>query len=284
VITDLTSWDSSTLSISALHHCAKHAAGVYDPTAYIKLAISLGYNDATVLKDTNAQAALAWSDRIITVSICGSNDIRDWTGNLLSWVKVRWKANSSTTAYYTGLGGKIGYGFRNNANRICPHVLSHVRALLTEYPEAAVYITGHSLGASIAPLVALYLRDYSVTIPVTVVMIEAPRVGNEAFAQHYAMSNIPTWSVVNATNGVPDIVTRVPKRSWGFRHVGRRVILDNGTVFASEQCWQQYRAANPYSSTLATWRLVSRVIERVRQSVQAHYAKLVLEAFERIDQ
>ncbi|GMH42875.1 hypothetical protein BSKO_10794 [Bryopsis sp. KO-2023] len=50
----------------------------------------------------------------------------------------------------------------------------------------------------------------------------APRVGNHAFAAEYA-ENVPnTWQIVNDLDAVP----RVPKFHFMFKHVGRRLIIN----------------------------------------------------------
>jgi hypothetical protein len=69
-------------------------------------------------------------------------------------------------------------------------VMNHVEQLLADNPSRKkynLYVTGHSLGGALATLFGFYAAaSPSVPLPVTVVSVASPRVGNIAFARSFA--------------------------------------------------------------------------------------------------
>jgi hypothetical protein len=69
-------------------------------------------------------------------------------------------------------------------------VMNHVEKLLAENPARRsynLYVTGHSLGGALATLFGFFAAaSPSVPLPVTVVSVASPRVGNIAFARSFA--------------------------------------------------------------------------------------------------
>lgn len=72
----------------------------------------------------------------------------------------------------------------------------------------AVWYTGHSLGAALATLAATRRR------PVGLFTFGSPRIGNEGLVQLF--DGISVQRIVNCC----DVVTTMPPRSLGYRHVG----------------------------------------------------------------
>ncbi|EHA8591179.1 Phospholipase A(1) DAD1, chloroplastic [Cocos nucifera] len=88
-------------------------------------------------------------------------------------------------------------------------VVEEVRRLVNQYKgeELSITVTGHSLGAALAVLVADELSaSISDAPPIAVFSFGGPRVGNRAFADQVEGRGVKVLRVVNAH----DVVTRVP--------------------------------------------------------------------------
>jgi hypothetical protein len=89
-----------------------------------------------------------------------------------------------------------------------------VKRLLGLYPTYTVKSTGHSLGAALALLTAMDLKNNG--IPTLVYNFGQPRVGDAKFASCVA-SKVPTERVTHLKDTVP----HVPYESWGYLHATR---------------------------------------------------------------
>ncbi len=96
------------------------------------------------------------------------------------------------------LGFYEGFGF----------VKQKLDAYLKKHPQAdkTFVVTGHSLGAAVATLIAAYLRE-KITSKVILYTYGSPRVGNKTFADRYTRTKPFTYyRIVNGS----DVVTMVP--------------------------------------------------------------------------
>lgn len=261
---------------------AEHAVAVYlDPDGYGFAAMRAGFYGGTVLSEGAAQVGLAWHKSVIVVSARGSSEWGDWRDDLASIFKRRWQP-------YVPKSCRLGRGFVRQANKILGKLVERLAALQEMFPNARLVVTGHSLGGALVPLLVTALEREETRrleagdaesapwwLPVVAYPHESPRTGNIPWAEWYderfTKRRVPTYSVVNVKDGEPDLVTRVPKRSWRFRHLGTRVIHASGRVLFGNEAWQKFRASNPVGS-LAAWRVISRLI----RSVQAHLGQELL--------
>jgi len=96
-------------------------------------------------------------------------------------------------------GGELGvhqgfndylFGERNGQSSKYVEIMEHVSQLMAQNPDRRnykLYVTGHSLGGALATLFGLYAAASStIPLPVTVVSVASPRVGNLAFARTFA--------------------------------------------------------------------------------------------------
>lgn len=260
--------DGRTFRPLPILHTAEHAVAVYvEPSDYGFEVMRFGYEGGTVISRGAAQAGIAWSPRVIVITGRGSSEPGDWRDDLLSIFRRGWTPPAP-------LGARVGLGFRRQTIALAADVVDAVRQLRATRPEAQLIVTGHSLGAALVPKLVAHL-DYA-GIPTRFAVAHcAPRGGNRAWAEWYdsrfTYDRTPTWSIVNIRAGEPDMVTRVPKRRWGFRHTGRRVMLAGAAdVLFGDAAWLEYRAENPVSS-LAAWRVISRLIRSTSSAVRAHF-------------
>ncbi|KAG0486613.1 hypothetical protein HPP92_008708 [Vanilla planifolia] len=181
--------------------------------------------------------------RDIIVAIRGTSTVLEWAENL--------RANL-VPLHEGGVGPsnsvpKVECGFRSlytTSGAAVPSLsaaaVEEVQRLIELYKgeELSVTVTGHSLGAALAVLLAEQLGNCcSEMPPVTVFSFGGPRVGNSAFAERVeGNSGVKVLRVVNAH----DLVTRVPAwvaappsitsdgRWWdGYEHVGRELRVNS---------------------------------------------------------
>ncbi len=248
---------------------AEHAVKVYGSAAeYGFEAMSAGFEGGTVVESGPAQIGLSWSPEAVVVAPRGSDEPGDWIGNLASVVRWGWLP-------YLPKGCRAGLGFRSQARRAAPLVLGRLRQLLARRPAASVILTGHSLGAAVVPLLVAYLHHHGIDIRVAY-MHEPPRPGNLALATWYdrafTAGSTPTYTVVNVVGGEADLVTRVPLKRHGARHLGRCVIHSQGHKLHGWGAWARHREANPVGY-IAAW----RVITRTAAAIRAHLGGRLLE-------
>lgn len=110
--------------------------------------------------------------------------------------------------------GRVHRGFW----RACDSLRGPIDDWLGAGPPGALVVTGHSLGAAMATLMAGLYPDAEL------VTFGAPRVGGRAFARHFA------GRAVRRYVGCYDFVTNLPPPIW-FRHVAEMHYVDrHGTV------------------------------------------------------
>ncbi|XP_072968120.1 phospholipase A1-Ibeta2, chloroplastic-like [Typha angustifolia] len=131
---------------------------------------------------------------------------------------------------------KVEHGFWSLFKTAGDHVPSlssavaeEVERLLEKYEgeELSITVTGHSLGAALALLVADKVSSCSPQMPpIAVFSFGGPRVGNRGLAERVKGRGVKVLRVVNAH----DVVTRVPgvlPRKDGYTHVGMELRLDS---------------------------------------------------------
>lgn len=141
-----------------------------------------------------------------------------------------WVNNVQTNMVEWG-GARVHRGFLDSHRALWPHVQAAMSARLTAHMPRAIVVTGHSKGGAIAPLAAVEIRAKQArgewpAVPVQVVTFAGPRVGDRAFADHYAALRIPTLRYENRA----DIVPRLPLGE-NPQPIVRRIISALGAKF-----------------------------------------------------
>lgn len=134
-----------------------------------------------------------------------------------------------------GPGGKVHEGF----HRALKYVWREMREILNEYQDngQSLWFTGHSLGAALATLAVAKLGEEDKPVN-GLYTFGQPRVGDRSFARNFNQDfgNIAFRFVNNN-----DVVTRVPPRATGFRHVGKTLYIDvDGRVQDDIHWWNQF--------------------------------------------
>ncbi|KAJ8486844.1 hypothetical protein ONZ51_g4580 [Trametes cubensis] len=114
-------------------------------------------------------------------------------------------------------------GFSTTHSRSAPDVLSAVQSAIAKFHANTVTTTGHSLGAAIALLDAVYLPLHIPNITVQYVGYGLPRVGNWAFADYVDAQPISITHINNKEDPVPVL----PPVVLGFRHPSGEVHIED---------------------------------------------------------
>jgi hypothetical protein len=115
-----------------------------------------------------------------------------------------------------GKTSKVGCGFLSlyktkgtHVPSLAQSVIEEVKRLMEVYKgeTLSVTITGHSLGAALALLVADDITSCSPNVPpVAVFSFGGPKVGNKAYGNKITAQNVKVLRIVNSQ----DVITRVP--------------------------------------------------------------------------
>lgn len=80
---------------------------------------------------------------------------------------------------------RAGFFMSYNASELAPNITRAVRALREQYPNAPLYVAGHSMGAAMAHICALDLKFTLGFDNVNVYSYGSPRVGNTIFKDFF---------------------------------------------------------------------------------------------------
>ncbi|KAJ7173051.1 alpha/beta-hydrolase [Mycena crocata] len=128
-------------------------------------------------------------------------------------------------------GVEVHNGFQTAWVQSSTLVLSAVQKLQAQVPDASVLVTGHSLGAAVSLLDAIFLKQQLPSnTSIQVAGFGRPRVGNTAFATWVdSMFGDKNTFVVSRDDPVP----HVPLLAQGFQHTSGEIwIKDNTTIMA----------------------------------------------------
>ncbi|KAL0913445.1 hypothetical protein M5K25_016907 [Dendrobium thyrsiflorum] len=176
----------------------------------------------------NAREISRMGRRDIVVSLRGTATALEWAENFRPALQP---ISESATA-------KVSSGFHSlyktggaKAPSLSSTVVEEVRRLVEKYKgeELSITITGHSLGAALAQLVADELAtEIKAAPPIAVVSFGGPRVGNRAFAERLEGKGVKVLRVVNAHDVVPRVPGVFPRvLEEGYSHVGVELRVDN---------------------------------------------------------
>ena len=172
-------------------------------------------SDVHVVQNQGHQAlvGVGASGRIV-VAFRGSLSLQDWIDDL---------KNVKLVDHSACAGCQVGDGWLDTVQSLQDGVTAAILNISSQFPNAPIIITGHSLGAAVAPLFLVELArthpDLYARVVFPLYTFGQPRVGNRAFAQ-YANSHLPEWfRVVHHDDPVPHL----PPHDFGFEHMAREV-------------------------------------------------------------
>mmetsp|Transcript_13414 Transcript_13414/g.25764 ORF Transcript_13414/g.25764 Transcript_13414/m.25764 type:complete len:427 (+) Transcript_13414:131-1411(+) len=200
---------------------------VLDPDLYLQ-----GYIGTT-------GSSSASQPEYIVISFRGTiaNSLVDWISDLTFKQIAPWPE-------YPNMLVHEGF-YRAYTNSLQAQVLE----VLEKLPHLPVYVTGHSLGASIAAICAWDLKMYQGVHVPEIYTYGQPRTGNFNFAITYAKHMHNLWRVVHHF----DIVPHIPTTQQNFYHSQREIYYaGNDTTYV--ECGvsgEDSKCSNQCSKTLA---------------------------------
>jgi len=124
---------------------------------------------------------------------------------------------------------KVHEGFADAQAGTAPDVLAAVQQTMSTYGVSRVTIVGHSLGAAISLLDAVYLPLHISDASFTFVGYGLPRVGNQAFADYVDASSVSVTHINNEEDPIPIC----PGMFLGFVHPSGEVHIEDSGEWAN---------------------------------------------------
>ncbi len=182
--------------------------------------------------DTIHCVVIAEPARVVVVfrGTVDAAELRD-DANLLKLVKLRTKPEGKTPRVHAGFVAHLGK--QGCGERLLATVLKEVAARQRLRRPCSVLLTGHSLGAAAATLLALRLDSSTLRMRITLVTFGSPRVGNRHFKRAFdASARLRHYRVQNELDPVARCPWWLPFPGT-YRHTGHHVWLD-----ASPSWWR----------------------------------------------
>ena len=204
--------------------CAICSMGAYsDDESYLMRSMlnERGWTIEKISQKNNrayARAYLVSKDAVKILTIAGTENLKDVE---INFRVGRVHLNDDTTLDYKekNLGDKIFVhrGFRDYADVVLSDGLAErLKTSLEKNPHETLYITGHSLGGSVATIAAIRLTDSGVDKnQLKVITFGAPAVGSRALAKNYADKIDLTRVVMRG-----DVIKK-SLRALGYVHFGK---------------------------------------------------------------
>ncbi|MDD3146521.1 MAG: lipase family protein [Candidatus Riflebacteria bacterium] len=167
-------------------------------------------------KTADTQAVVMSNDKLVIVAFRGSEASQN---NKVSPVKIvyDWLLTDfnffKKRVLWWGWGIKVHTGFYNALDIVYDDLKSLISSHMAG-PGKRLWITGHSLGAGIAPLAAYRLAGDGVSVQ-GIYTYAGPRLGNDIFARSFKkrFPDMQRWVLDN------DIVSKVPFKIMKFKHL-----------------------------------------------------------------
>ena len=195
-----------------------------------------------ILKRAEPFAFVAWSaaERLLVLAIRGTESVEDWVAD----------ASAALTPYALAPSyGRVHKGFYHVYASMATAVRGAVNSAWNALGEPqTVFITGHSLGSSLATLAVPDVITNTLVsvheVQVRQYNLASPRTGDSTFAARYNGNGVPTYRVVNTT----DLVPEVPPSVLGdeiFEHVGLPVMFSAqyNSIGGNHSCINSYAYA-----------------------------------------
>jgi predicted lipase len=212
------------------------------PPAGYRLVSKIYADDLTDnLPDYKVFGFIAQSGSDVVVAIRGTENVLEWLGDVL-FIPVSFpyvnagKTEQGFTNFYSTL--------RTGPDISDPRVIDALSTLIAGGTVSTLRIAGHSLGSTLATLLAIDVSGNKVFVGPTVYTFASPRVGDKVFAGTYDGLVPTSWRVSNLN----DLVPQVPPILAGYVHVDAEVPINSDDRSKHTiACWHALRT---YLNTL----------------------------------
>jgi len=181
-----------------------------------------GFNKFEFFDRKHTQAYMIANDEMVILAFRGTESKQDWLTDV-------------NAKLVEGNFGKIHRGF----SRALGYVWNDIEKTLSRFGTNSrpVWITGHSLGGALATLAAAKFIELNKDVN-GLYTFGQPRVGDSIFGTTFDLRfKHRTFRFVNNE----DIVTRVPPRTMGYKHIGSIVYFDSfGKIHKDIKWWQRF--------------------------------------------
>jgi triacylglycerol lipase len=172
----------------------------------------------------NTQGFIAANTDFVIISFRGTepNNLKDWM-------------NNSKISLIPGYEGRVHRGFSQALDDVWDDIVTCLPQFQDQ--NQPIFITGHSMGGSLATMTAVRLGEYHQHIK-GIYTFGCPRMGDSKFVENYdKILGDRTFRIVNHR----DIVTRLAPRSFGYQHVSGCWFFDSeGKLHNDIRYWQQF--------------------------------------------
>jgi hypothetical protein len=196
-------------------------------------------NDATLTNviENNGERAIVGAyttNDFLFVAFRGSTNIENWIDNV----------QFSFTCPYESPNLCVETGFYKVYSSMQEAVTQSLLHLVQYYGIKNVVVTGHSLGAAIATLMAYDLYISNTFDKISLITFGSPRVGNEAFVSDIVNKSISSLRITHAY----DIVPHVPQEFLKYLHIPHEIWYPEDTNDVVIECNDENMKEDPRCS------------------------------------
>lgn len=160
------------------------------------------------------------------VSFRGSVNIPNWIDNI----------QFSKITPYVDKNIQVEKGFYKAYNYLKQDILTNLQILTNKYNTKYLFITGHSLGASMATLLAYDILTIYTGFQLSyLITFGSPRVGNPAFVSSFTKYN---KGMSYRITHYYDIVPHVPEELFGYLHISNEIWFNEDNTHYHE-CYDE---------------------------------------------
>ena len=223
-------------------YCAENAfwMATLSKAVYTSVAGGTAPDEARILSDLQAldsafdsvygfdaqssQGCIVVHQSYVAVVFRGTDEMADWLDNI-------------NVQMVAGPFGEVHAGFKNALMDIWPAMRQQLKTVQRSPKARPLWITGHSLGGAMATLAAAQLVQDDEPF-FGVYTFGSPRCGDRDFARTYKLeAGERTYRFQNNN----DLVSRIPARAMGYRHVGRIMYISHeGEIFDDVGFWYKF--------------------------------------------